>query len=385
MPSLAASAIWLLLSIAGACAETLRIGVALQVPGHAAAGSAQAVATALRDGFELGLRHAGQLPGGHTLSLSIMPQGEGSEVAQIDAFVKQAAPQILVTTVPREDALAQFKSYSDAGILVIRPAAGGNDLAGKRCMANVFVTGLQAAQPLDAVAQHVNAVAQKRSVLVYAESQAAAAETLRRKVGDGFFREVDIKDGEQDAAALARRVLLDAPQQIVLIGPVTLGAAIVKAVRAAGATDVAIITTTASDEANLSLFGDAAAGLLAPGVWATGLEGKANVDFVAGFEQSFGYLPTTSAVYAYDAAQLIAAALARLSGPVTPIALRDAMHAAEIQSPRGPMTFSNNNFPIQDFYIKRIEAGPQGSFRSVPVSKVFGQFGDDFAAECPQR
>ena len=337
------------------------------------------------DGFELGLRHAGPTPGGHTLSLAIMPPGDGNPIAQLDAFVKQAAPQILVTAVPREDALPQFKSYSDAGIIVIRPTTGGNELAGKRCMANVFVTGTQESQPLDAMAQYVNNQGQKRTLLVFAESRTAAAESLRRSVRGGFFREVSFRDAETDTDGVAQRVLRDQPQQIVLVGPAPVSAAIATALRAAGASDLIIIAAAASDEAKVAQFGPAAVGLLAPGVWATGLGSKVNADFVSAFEQSFGYAPTTDAVYAYDAAQLIASALTKTRTPVNALALRNAMHDAEINSPRGPMTFSNNNFPIQDYYIKRIEAGPNGSLRSVPVSKVFGQFGDDFAAECPQR
>lgn len=381
MARLAAIAILLMLSVAAVRSETVKVAVAFK-----AAGLSNEASAALRDGFDLALRQAGPDINGHSISLTVFSGGEGTEAAQLDAFVKQSAPRVLVSALPRADALPQLKSYSDAGIVVLRPGMGGSDLAGKRCLANVFVTAAQANQPFDAIGQYIDNQPQRRTILVGEEERAEGTDVLRKSVKGAFFREVTFKESDSDLSPFIERILQDQPQQLVLNASISASVRFLAALRAAkGGADVAVLSVAASEEANLARFGEQAAGLLTAGVWATWLDGKTNSDFVAAFEQAYGYLPSSSAVYGYDAAQLIVTALGKVQSPVTGTALREAMHNAQILSPRGGFALSNNNFPIQDFYIKRVELGPNGTMRTVPVTKVFSQYGDDFAAECPLR
>lgn len=377
----ATAAFLLGLSVGQVQAETVKVGLAF----HTAGLSNRAIAQ-LRDGFELGLRHAATTSGPHQLSLAILGPGDGEDAARLDAFVKQEAPRVLVAAQSRLEASAQLKSFSDSGIVVVSPGEGGAELAGKRCLANVFVTGAQANQGFDTIAQYVDNSPLKRVVVVHDEAHAGRIEALRRSAKTAFLRVVGIAVGDGEYDDDVEKLMLDQPQTVILAGSATVSARFLRALRAHPiGREAVVIASAAGEESDLSEFGDMAVGLLAPGSWATGIEGQANAEFVNAFTQGFGAQPSSLAVYAYDAARLLGTALATISGPVTTKALRDAMHAANLASPRGALTFSNNNFPIQNFYMKRIEAGEGGAFRSVPVARVFEQFADDFAADCPLR
>ena len=288
-------------------------------------------------------------------------------------------------TGPEADNIVLLKMMSDAGVIVLKPGSGATDLAGKRCLPNVFVTGFQSDQALDAVAEFIDAGTQKRVILVNADSFSASTEVLRRAIKTDILRQVGLDDKNAIFVADVARILQDKPQVLLLHAPLAVAARFLSALRASpqGA-EVTVISAAASDESMLRLLGDSAVGLLAPGSWATGLETPANTEFLAAFQQAYGYQPSSAAVYAYDAVRVLRMALEKLPDKYGVPALRDAMRAIMLDSPRGTMSFSNNNFPIQDFWIKKIEM-KDGAFVSVPAKKVFAQFGDDYAAECPLR
>jgi len=122
------------------------------------------------------------------------------------------------------------------------------------------------------------------------------------------------------------------------------------------------------------------------GDWAQGVPGAASAAFVAAFEAEYGYAPGAAAMRGFDAARLISKALEATSGKTTDrTALADAIRQADIESSRGKFIFGNNNFPIQDLYLTRVEKHTDGKNRVTAVRQVFAQYGDHYAAECPQK
>lgn len=373
-----AAVMWLGLA-QGVSAEALRIAVVNS-------GGDAETARQLTDGFELGMRHSGQRLGGRDVVLSVLPPAQAADAKRIEEFVKAEKAQVLVLASSEKDNIALLKTVSDAGVVVLIPGYAGADLAGKRCQANVFVTGAQTNQALDTVAAYADSALSKRLIVVHAASYAPSVELLRRSIKGDVLRQVALPDEADNYDADVARLISDKPQAIVLQAPVGVAGKVLKALRAAPeGRDIPVIWPAGALEANLRALGPDAAGLLTPGGWANGLELQANTDFVNAYTQAFGHAPTSAAVYAYDAARLLDVALVKLPEPFTPAMLRDGLHEAALDSPRGVFSFSNNNFPIQDFYVRRTEVGPDGAIRTVPVTKVFARFGDDFAAECPLR
>lgn len=376
-----AAALMLCLCWRPLAAQSVKIGLALSPHGVTETEFQQ-----MRDGFELALTQADQRLGRFGVVRTTVPAGDrATELARIEAFVKQEKPDVLFLTGPEAENITLLKAISDSGVIVIKPGVGGMELAGKRCLPNVFVSGYQSDQALDAIAEFIDAGTQKRVILVNAESFSGSTEVLRRAIKTEILRQIVLDDKAATFEPDVMRIIADKPQAVLLHGPVGFAARFLTALRAApGGADIVVISSAAGDESMLPLLGEASVGLLAPGNWATGLDNAGNTEFVAAFRQATGHAPSSAAVYAYDAVRLLKAGLEKLSEKFEVVPLREAMRGAVLESPRGSISFSNNNFPIQDFYIKRIEA-KDGAFLSMPAKKVFAQFGDDYAAECPLR
>jgi branched-chain amino acid transport system substrate-binding protein len=95
-------------------------------------------------------------------------------------------------------------------------------------------------------------------------------------------------------------------------------------------------------------------------------------------------VPGSYAMQGYDAAQAIDAALTKTGGSTADKAkLRAAMRLADFASPRGKFRFNSNGYPIQDFYLVKAAKRPDGLYETEIVQKVFADYADSFAAECP--
>jgi branched-chain amino acid transport system substrate-binding protein len=88
---------------------------------------------------------------------------------------------------------------------------------------------------------------------------------------------------------------------------------------------------------------------------------------------------------AYDAAQLIDAALTATGGSTDKAKLDAAIHEAKIDSPRGNFRLNTNGYPIQDFYLTKVGKRPDGLYETQIVQKIFTNNADDFAKDCPQH
>ena len=114
------------------------------------------------------------------------------------------------------------------------------------------------------------------------------------------------------------------------------------------------------------------------GQWANDLDNPANKAFVAAFEKTYRYPPTSYAAMGYDAARLIASAVRARGDTLADRApLRAALRRADFRSVRGNFKFNNNQFPIQDRLLVR-----QVKRVSRIVRKLATMRGDKYAANC---
>ncbi len=97
-------------------------------------------------------------------------------------------------------------------------------------------------------------------------------------------------------------------------------------------------------------------------------------------------MPATYAFQAYDAAMLIDSAVAAVKGDLAnKDALRAALKKADFKSLRGGFKFNTNHYPIQDFYLVKVAKRPDGKFETEIVKKVFANYGDAYAKDCPMK
>ena len=90
-------------------------------------------------------------------------------------------------------------------------------------------------------------------------------------------------------------------------------------------------------------------------------------------------MPTLYASQGYDAAMLLDSAVRQTGG-------RDAdtlrRRAADFKSVRGDFKFNRNQYPIQNYYLRIIEAGADGKPANKLSGTVLTQYQDPFAASC---
>jgi branched-chain amino acid transport system substrate-binding protein len=112
-----------------------------------------------------------------------------------------------------------------------------------------------------------------------------------------------------------------------------------------------------------------------------------NQAFVKEYEAAYkGQVPASYAFQAYDAALLIDSALKQTKGSTKDKdALRAALMKADFKSPRGPFKFNTNHYPVQDFYLVKVGQRPDGKFETQIVQKVFSNYADTFAKDCPMK
>ena len=390
MKALLAAAM-VVMSVAAAATQTatppalppVKILIAAEAGGPDAAAGRQVM-----DGVRLAFARAGNRAG-HRDIVTVpfdLNRPLAETIAQLPQAVRQEQAQFVVGRLGQPGLLPMLKALDDGGVISFAPGWGSAELAGKRCLPRVFSTGAQDDQGIDTLAKFADEAGYRRIVLVSSAQGEAMAKVLKRSFKGEILREVTLKDGAADYAQEVAGLVSDKPGAVLLMTPAATATPFLAQMRAGeGLADVPVLTQAAAEESRLEELGAVAAGLLSAGVWAQGLDGPENLAFISAFEAAYGYLPSAMAMQAFDAGQLILSALSQGEGKASVAALADRIKLAEIKSPRGAFTFANNNFPVQDFHVKRVERRADGSLVSQPVKKVFVQFGDDYAAECPLK
>jgi branched-chain amino acid transport system substrate-binding protein len=166
-----------------------------------------------------------------------------------------------------------------------------------------------------------------------------------------------------------------------------MGVNFVKQFRQAGLADkIKFLSAFTVDEATLPAQQDAALGFFGGANWAPNLDNPQNKAFVAAYEKEYGAVPGSYAFQAYDAAQLIDSAVTAVKGNLTDKdAVRAALKKADFKSLRGNFKFGNNHYPIQDFYLVKAAKRPDGKFETEIAQKVFTDYQDAYAKDCPMK
>ena len=66
-------------------------------------------------------------------------------------------------------------------------------------------------------------------------------------------------------------------------------------------------------------------------------------------------------------------------------AIRAGLKKADFKSLRGKFKFGTNNYPVQDFYLVKVAKRADGKYQTEIAEKVFSDYVDSHAAECPMK
>src|SRR6188474_3748531 len=137
--------------VAPAQAQELKIGVMAVLSGPQAVLGGQ-----LRDGFMLGVKHAGGKLGGLATTVTVQDDELKPDVAvgKAKQLIERDKVDFVVGPVFSNILMAIHKPITEAGVFLISPNAGPSPLAGKGCSPYFFVTSYQNDQPPEVLGKY---------------------------------------------------------------------------------------------------------------------------------------------------------------------------------------------------------------------------------------
>ena len=372
---------------AAASAQAVKVGVMLTLSGPAAVLGQHA-----RDGFNLGLKHLGGKLGGLNAEVIVVDDELKPDVGvqKVQALLERDKVDVIVGVIFSNVMMAIAKPVFDAQIPLISPNAGPSPLAGKGCSPWYFNTAWQNDQNHEAMGKAAQDAGYKKMVLIAPNYQAGkdAMAGFKRHFKGEIVDEIFNQVNQLDFSAEIARIASMKPDAVFAFEPGGMGVNLVKQYAQAGlAGKIPFLSAFTVDETTLPATQDAAVGLLSGAQWAPNLDNPVNKKFVADYEKQFGHVPALYAAQGYDAALLIDAAIKANGGKVdNKTVLRDAFKKASFTSISGkPFKLNNNGFPIQDVYSVKAVKRADGKYATEIVAKVFTDYKDAYAADCPLK
>ena len=366
--------------------DKLKIGIISTLTGPPAV-----IGQQLRNGFLLGVKaHGGKL-GGREAEVIVADDElkPDQAVAKVKAFVERDKVDFVVGPVFSNMLQAIMKPVTDSGTFLISPNAGTSNFAGKECNANFFVTSYQNDQNHEVLGKYAQDAGIKKAFIMAPNYQAGkdALTGFKRYFKGEVLDEVYVPLNQLDYSAELSRIAAAKPDAIFVFLPGGMGINFVKQFRQAGLADkIVFLSAFTVDEATLPAQQDAALGFFGGANWAPNLDSPQNKAFVAAYEKEYGAVPGSYAFQAYDAAQLIDSAVTAVQGNLADKdAVRAALKKADFQSLRGNFKFGHNHYPIQDFYLVKAAKRPDGKFQTEIAQKVFTNYEDVYAKDCPMK
>jgi branched-chain amino acid transport system substrate-binding protein len=366
--------------------DKLKIGIITTLTGPPAVLGGQ-----LRNGFQLAVKTLGGKLGGREAEITVADDELKPDVAisKVKAFVERDKVDFVVGPIFSNILQSIMKPVADADTILISPNAGTSNFAGKECNPDLFVTSYQNDQVHEVLGKYAQDSGIKKVFLIAPNYQAGkdSLNGFKHYFKGEVLDEVYVPLGQLDYQAELTRIAAAQPDAIFVFLPGGMGVNFVKQFRQAGLADkVKFLSAFTVDEGTLPAQQDAALGFFGGANWAPNLDNPQNKAFVAAYEKEYGAVPATYAFQAYDAAQLIDSAVHAVNGNLSDKnALRAALKKADFKSLRGKFKFNNNHYPIQDFYLVKVAKRPDGKYQTEIAEKVFTDYGDPYAKDCPMK
>ena len=356
-------------------------------------GPSSALGIDIRDGFQLAVKLNGGKLGGLPAEVLISDDQFKPDVARqlFERNIKRDKVDFMTGVVFSNIMLAALPEALDNKVIYISPNAAPSSIAGKDCNPLFFAVSW----PNDAYHEAAGALANQRdvkTVYLLAPNYQAGKDSLAgfkrtfkgQVVGENYTRL-----GQLDYAAELAEIRAAKPQVVYIFLPGGMGINFIKQFVSAGLGKETqlLLPGFSADQDVIGPVGPAMAGLFNTAHWSPDFNNPANIKFVAEFRKEYKRIPTLYASQGYDAALLINAALRDTKGNLADKeALRKALRSARFESVRGPFKFNNNQYPIQNYFVRVVGSDGQGGL----VNKSFNEpiltnHGDAYSAQCPMR
>jgi branched-chain amino acid transport system substrate-binding protein len=347
----------------------------------------------MRNSFELALDHMGRKMAGRPVEVIYEDDGFKPEVGKqkTEKLIESDKVDFISGYIWSNVLLASIKPVVDSKTFLVIANAGASQVAGELCSPYVFSTSWQNDQTPEAMGLYMNQKGVKSVFLIgpnYAAGKdmlAGVAHTFKGKV---IGQELTTWPSQLDFSAELSKAKAANPDAIFVFYPGKAGVQFLAQYAQAGLKGkIPLYTAFTIDETSLPLQKDLALGVPGAQEWVNDLPNDANKKFVTDYMAKYpGHRPSFYGAQSYDAANLIASAVAATKGDLTDKeALRKAMEKADFKSVRGNFKFGNNHIPIQNFYLQDVVKDTKGDFVLKTVATIIKDYQDGSHSKCPMK
>jgi branched-chain amino acid transport system substrate-binding protein len=368
--------------------DTIKIGFVSTFSGPTAA-----IGNDMRNSFELALDHMGRKMGGKPVEVIYEDDTFKPDVGKqkTEKLIQSDKVDFIAGYIWSNVLLASLKPIVDSKTMLVIANAGPSQVAGELCSPYVFSTSWQNDQTPQAVGEYMNQKGVKSVFLIgpnYAAGKDMLAGVKSTFKGEIKGEEYTVWPSQLDFSAELSKARASGAASIFVFYPGAAGVQFLNQYAQAGLkAQMPLYTAFTIDELTLPLQKENALGVPGAQQWVNDLPNEQNKKFVADYRKKYtGLRPTFYGAQSYDAAQLIASAVAAVKGDTSKKdEMKAAMEKANFKSVRGAFKFGNNHIPIQNFYLQDVVKGADGQLALKTVATIVKDSQDRFHDKCPMK
>jgi branched-chain amino acid transport system substrate-binding protein len=364
----------------GSKGDTIKVGVVLTLSGPQGG-----IGKELQQGVKLALGAAGMQAAGKKFVL--IERDDKNEpsiaVAAVKELIEKENVDLIIGPSHSHIMLAIRNIIHESKTILINPSAGATQIAGAQCSPYIFVTGRMNPLYAEAMGRYLSKSG-KKSVAVLAANYAGGVDMVQG-FKDSFVSEAGGKIvGEllpplntTDFSPFLTQLKSLNAEAVFAFFTGDLAVNFIKAYDATGLKGKLplYVTGYTVEQDVLPQQGDSALGILSVSVYAPMLDNSANKKFAPSYKEKYDAYPSEYSVLAYDAGQLLVAAVNEIGGKVgDTAAFANALSVAKIDSPRGPFKLGPNHTPVQDAYLREVVRAPDGKLLNKVIATAWPNY-----------
>lgn len=307
----------------------------------------------------------------------------------VDKLIEKEKVPIITGVTFSNIMMTIYKKVVDSEVFLIGSVAGPSPIAGAQCSPFAFLVNNQNDNRAEVVGKYAADKGYKRIYAMAPNYQAGKdfIAGFKRFYKQPLLEEVYTPLNQLDFQAELAQLAAAKPDAVYVFYPGGLGIQFVRQWRQSGlAGKIPLITSSTVDGITLPALQEAALGVVHGSLWSPEFDNPQSRRFVAEFEKRYGRVPSEYAATAYDSAQLLDSAIAKVKGNIADKkAFQAALRAADFPSVRGNFKFNHNQVPIQDFYAFEVVKDVKGRYTYKTLYKVLSDHKDAFHSQCQMK
>jgi branched-chain amino acid transport system substrate-binding protein len=372
-----------LVSAPGHAADKIKIGFVSTLSGPASLPGID-----LGNGFSLAVEELGGKIGGLPAEISKNDDQSKPDVAKqlAEKLVKRDQVDVVTGVIFSNVMMAIYNTVVDSKTMMISSNAGPSQIAGADCSPYFFATSWQNDQPHAASGAYMQQQGIKKVVVIASNYQAGhdAITGFKSRYKGEVIDEIYPAFGQPDYSAEITKIASEKPDAVYAFIPGAGTVPFAKQYAEAGLTkQIPLYSGFMYEATTLPAIGEAGLGARSAAFWSFDLDNPATKRFVEAYRKKHNVNPAVYAAQAYDSVLLLDAAVKAVKGKIEDReAFAKALRTVQYDSVRGPFTFNNNGFPIQNYYATEIVKDAGGALVQAGKGLVLKDDQDVYHDQC---